>query len=378
MALTDFSDLPAEEIKLWSKDVWKIARKRSFWEQFTGTDSNSPIQRITELKKDVRGHKAVITLTPDVLGRGIVGDETLSGNEAAMVAYDQVIAVDQQRQGVKSKGRMSEQKAVVEFRKAARDSLGVWLSNMRDTLITLKLSGITFDKNLNGSANTPSGSHDTLTNLAFATQQAPTSKRIVHALANGAWGDGAGTTPADANLKSLSYAHIVNLKAIAKERGIKPVRGSGGDEVYHLIVNPVGMAALKLDSDFISNVRHAGVRGDKNELFKGTTSSVMVDGIMIHESHFVYNTRGLSSGSRFGSSGTVHGQRCLLLGAQAGAVADIGDMSWDEADTDDYGNQPGIAVSKIWGVVKTQFKGSWDDPTVLHDFSMLTVDTLLA
>ena len=377
MAVTDFGALTSEQLKLWSKDVWKIARKRSFFEQFIGTDSNAPIQRITELKTDVKGSKAVITLVPDVLGRGVIGDEQLSGNEASMVAYDQVIDVDQQRQGVKSKGRMTEQKSVVDFRKTARDSLGVWLANMRDTLIALKLSGITFDKNINGSANTASGTYDALTSLAFAAAQTATNKRVVHALASGAWGDGAGTTPADANLKSLSYAHIVNLKAIAKERGIKPVRGEGGDELYHLIVNPVGMAKLKLDSDFISNVRHAGVRGDKNALFKGTSSSVLVDGIMIHESHFVYNTRGLSSGSKFGSTGTAEGQRCLLLGAQAAGVADIGDAFWEESDVTDYGNQPGIAIGKIWGVTKTKFKGSWDDPSNVQDFSMLTVDTLL-
>ena len=197
MAVTDFGALTSEQLKLWSKDVWKISRKRSFFEQFIGTDSNAPIQRITELKTDVKGSKAVITLVPDVLGRGVIGDEQLSGNEASMVAYDQVIDVDQQRQGVKSKGRMTEQKSVVDFRKTARDSLGVWLANMRDTLIALKLSGITFDKNINGSANTASGSYDALTSLAFAAAQTATNKRVVHALASGAWGDGAGTTPAD-------------------------------------------------------------------------------------------------------------------------------------------------------------------------------------
>lgn len=377
MALTDFAALTTEELKVWAKDTWKVARKKSFWEQFTGADENAPLQRITEFKKDNSGAKAVITLVPDVSGRGVIGDEQLTGHEEAMAAYDFVFQVDQQRNGVKSKGKMTEQKSIVEFRKTARNSLGYWLADMRDTLITLKLSGIAFDKKLNGAANTASGAWDTLTNLAFATAVAPTSKRRVYLGASAAITDGLGTSAANGTLRKMTYADIVNLKAIAKERGIKPVRGWGSNEVYHLVLCPTGMAHLKLDADFIANVRHAGVRGDKNDLFGGTAGSVMVDGIMVHESFYVYTTRGLNAGSKFGADGNSEGQRALLLGAQAGGIGDIGDMSWEESDVTDYGNQPGIAVGRIWGVGKTQFKGSWDDAANLQDFGMMTVDTLI-
>jgi len=378
MATTDFGALTTEELKVWQKDVWKVARRRSFWEKLTGNDENSPIQRITELKKDVKGAKAVITLTPDVAGSGIVGDQTLSGNEAAMSAYDFVFQIDQQRNGVKSAGRMAEQKSVVDFRKTARNSLGYWLADIRDRLITLKLSGVAFNKRLDGTTITFNGAPDTLTNLSFATAVAPSSKRKLYLGASAAITDGLGTDATAGTLRDFTYDDIVKLQALAKTRGIKPVRGSGGMEAYHLVMHPSQLARLKLDSNFIQNVRHAGIRGDKNSLFQGTPNSVLVDGVMIHETLYCYNTLGAASGSRMGATGVDHGARALLLGAQAGAIGDIGDMEWTESDVNDYGNQPGIAISKIWGVDKPQFKGSWDDSANLQDFGIITVDAKIA
>lgn len=377
MAVTDFGALTTEELKVWSKDIWKVARKRSFWEKLTGSDENAPIQRITELKKDSKGAKAVITLTPDVGGNGIVGDQTLSGNETAMSAYDFVFQIDQQRNGVKSKGRMAEQKSVVDFRKTARNSLGYWLADIRDRLITLKLSGVAYSKNLDGSTITPAGAWDTLTDLAFAPAVVPSSKRKFYLGASGAITAGVGTDAAAGTLRSFTYADIVTLKSRARVAGIKPVRSDNGNDLYHLVMHPLQLAKLKLDSDFIANIRNAGVRGEKNALFAGTSDTIIVDGVAIHETMYIYNTLGLASGSRFGATGVDHGGRALLLGAQAGGVADIGDVMWDESDTNDYGNQPGIAVAKIWGVGKTQFKGSWDDPSNLQDFGVMTVDALL-
>lgn len=378
MATTNFASLTTEELKLWSMDTWAVARRRSFWEQFTGTDENSALQRISEFKADRKGAKAVITLVPDLAGNGVIGDQQMTGNEEAMVAYDWVFQVDQQRNAVKLSGRMSDQKSIVDFRKKSRNALGYWLADIRDRLITLKLSGVAFNKRLDGTTITFNGAPDTLTNLSFATAVAPSSKRKLYLGASAAITDGLGTDAAAGTLRDFTYDDIVKLQALAKTRGIKPVRGSGGMEAYHLVMHPSQLARLKLDSNFISNVRHAGVRGDKNSLFQGTPNSILVDGVMIHETLYCYNTLGAASGSRMGATGVDHGARALLLGAQAGAIGDIGDMEWAESDVNDYGNQPGIAISKIWGVDKPQFKGSWDDSANLQDFGIITVDAKIA
>ena len=163
MATTNFASLTTEELKLWSMDTWAVARRRSFWEQFTGTDENAALQRISEFKADRKGAKAVITLTPDLSGNGVIGDQAMTGNEEAMVAYDWVFQVDQQRNAVKLAGRMADQKSIVDFRKKSRNALGYWLADMRDRLITLKLSGVAFNKRLDGTTITFNGAPDTLT-----------------------------------------------------------------------------------------------------------------------------------------------------------------------------------------------------------------------
>ena len=62
MALTNFSLLTEEQKTIWSMDLWKQARNYSFVNRFLGKDTNSIIQHVTELKKSVKGARAVITL----------------------------------------------------------------------------------------------------------------------------------------------------------------------------------------------------------------------------------------------------------------------------------------------------------------------------
>ena len=54
MALTNFTELTTEQKKVWSRDVWKVARNNSFVMRFAGTDINSPIQRIKELTQRLK------------------------------------------------------------------------------------------------------------------------------------------------------------------------------------------------------------------------------------------------------------------------------------------------------------------------------------
>jgi hypothetical protein len=114
----------------------------------------------------------------------------------------------------------------------------------------------------------------------------------------------------------------------------------------------MAMSRLKVDPDYLANLRHAQSRGDKNELFTGT--SVKIDGIYLHEFRHVPNTRLAPANSKWGASGDVDGCQILFCGAQALAMADIGAADWVEKDFD-FDNSPGIAVGKIMGFLKPQF-----------------------
>lgn len=379
MALTNFGTLTGDQLQAWSRDFWRVARNQSFINQFAGTGSNAMVQRVTELTKNQKGTKANITLLADMTGDGITGDNTLEGNEEALRAYDISIELDQLRFANRIAGRMTDQKTVVNFREQSRDALAYAMADRCDQLAFLTLSGVAYTHKNNGGLRTTSSTagHE-LVDLEFASDvSAPTGDR--HRRVSGTT-IAAGDTTAVTATDKLAYKHIVELKAYAKDNYIRGIRGAGNQETFHMFVTPQQMADLKLDSDFLANVRNAGVRGAANSLFAGS-SSLMVDGVMIHEFRHVFNTSGATTGTssnagaagyKWGANANVVGARALFCGAQALALADIGLPEMVE-DTFDYGNQSGISVGKIFGLRKPKYNS--DISGSVQDFGVIALDT---
>tara|TARA_Y100000401_G_scaffold116641_1_gene122938 strand:- start:360 stop:1379 length:1020 start_codon:yes stop_codon:yes gene_type:complete len=335
------------------------------------------VQEISELTQSEKGARAVLTLLADMTGDGIVGDNTLEGNEEALRSFDIVVQLDQLRFANRLSGRLADQKSVVNFREHSRDALAYAMADRIDQLAFLSLAGIAYTNKNNGALRPVLTSGQNLGDLTFNSDvTAPTSNR--HKRINGndlAAGSVTSITASD----TLKYRHIVDLKAFAKDQYIRGMRGAGNEEMYHFFVSPQVMADLKLDSDFLSNVRNAGVRGPNNELFAGS-SSLMVDGVMVHEFRHVFNTSGATSGSsseagsagyKGGSGANVDYASCLFCGAQALAMADIGLPEIVE-DTFDYGNQNGISIGKIFGLKKPKYNS--DVTGQAEDFGVIRLD----
>lgn len=379
MANTNFSALTSEQLTIWSRDFWRVARNMSFINQFAGSGPNAMVQRISELTQSEKGARAVITLLADMTGDGIVGDNTLEGNEEALRAYDIVVQLDQLRFANRLAGRLADQKSVVNFREHSRDALAYAMADRIDQLAFLTMAGVSYGVKNNGALRNTLGSGQNLSDLAFSGDvSAPTSNR------HRRWDAGTsaittGDVTAVAAADTLNYKAIVQLKAYAKDNYIRGMRGAGNEEVYHLFVSPQVMADLKLDSDFLANVRNAGVRGPSNELFSGS-SSLMVDGIMVHEFRHVFNTSGATSGAsgnagsngyKWGANADIDGSSCLFVGAQGLAMADIGLPEIVE-DTFDYGNQNGISIGKIFGFKKPVYHS--DVSGQAEDFGIVRLD----
>ncbi len=397
MPLTDFANLTTEKKIAWSRDLWRQARDASFVLKHASTSPTSAIQKITALTKSEKGDKAVITLVPELTGNGIAGDEQLTGNEEAANSYDFTVAVDQHRMGMKSQGRMAEQRSIVEFRKTARDLLGYRFGTVIDKMGFNLLAGISVDA-------LPNGVHPQLSATAGANLSdldfggapvAPTANRAYRTIAGGGNEDLVELGRGDENgaaVAPISYGQLVNLKAEAVTRYIKPCIHSEYGEVYYFFVSPKVMANLKLDQDFLDNVRHAMPRSKSNQLFVGT-DAVMVDGVIVMSHRYVPTNVGAADNAaaaaattgaagialpKFdGTQGTNNatvGSRCIFMGAQALAMADLGAPYWDESDVDDYGNQPGIGIGKLYGMQKPQYLASVDSPGTTEDFGVLTLD----
>jgi N4-gp56 family major capsid protein len=369
MATTNFARLTEHERKLWAMSFWKVARNNSFLTRLLGSGSDSVVQKITELKKSVKGTRAIITLIPDALGDGVAGDRTLKGNEEALRSFEDTIRIDQLRHGHANEGRMADQKSIINFRKEARDILAHWIADRIDQMAILTMSGVDYTVKPNGAARVGSD----LPNLEFAEDvTSPTSNRHVRWDVSTTDTLQAGNTGAVATTDLPSYKMLIELKAHAQDLMLKPVRGDLGTELYHVFMTPQGIKHLKLDEDFSRAVREAMPRSPNSPLFKGF-DTIYIDGLAIHTHRYVFNTKGMADDAKWGG-GTVDGQRVLFCGAQALGYADIGAPYWDE-EKDDYNNRYGIAVGKIFGFRKPRFHT--DVTGTVEDFGLLVCDTAI-
>ena len=372
MANTNFALLTDEQKTIWSLDFWSQARNLSFINKFLGKGPNSMIQHITELKKTEKGARAVITLVADMEGDGVAGDRTLKGNEERLKSYDQVIRIDQLRNANHNEGRMADQKSIVNFREQSRDKLAYWMADRLDQLAFLTLSGVNYSVHNSGGVRVGSD----LKNLEFAADiKAPSSKRAFRWAKNTTGdlsegtlveGEGSGNIVAT---DTPTWNMLVKLKAYAKDNYIRGIRENGGEESYHVFLTPQAMARLKLDPNFMQNLRHAQTRDSSNPLFSGST--VKIDGLYLHEYRHVINTRNATDTNKWGSGGLVDGCQMLFCGAQAMGMADLGNPSWDE-EYDDYKNSSGIAIAKIMGFLKPQFHTQYSGNTV-QDHGVISV-----
>ncbi len=368
MANTNFAALTTEAKTVWSRQFWSMARNFSFIDKFAGVGANAMVQRITELTKDERGARAVLTLIADMTSDGVTGDYNLEGNEEDLKSYDTVIRLDQLRNANVNNGRLSDQKSIVNFRETSRDQLAYWVADRMDQIAFLTMAGVAYTFKNNGALRTVKAAGQNLSDLEFAANvTAPSTNRYLR------WdsvtkslkpGNTASVIAAD----TLSYAALVQLKAYAKDQYIRGIKGAGGEEVYHVFVTPKCMAKLKLDPDFLANVRYAGNRGADNSLFAGT-NDVMVDGLIIHEFRHVFNNSGTAT--KWGAGNLIEGCRVALCGAQALGLADIGDSEWVERPFD-YGNRNGISISKIFGVLKPKFNSNVT--ATVEDFGLVSLD----
>jgi N4-gp56 family major capsid protein len=375
MAATDFGALSAAQKRVWSAKIWQAGRDQSFFfaNGFIGNksdDTNSVIQRVTELTETERGLECVMQLVLDMQSDGIVGDNELDGNEEALQNDVQTIRIDQLRNGNKSKGEMAEQATVIRFRQQAKDKLSFWLSDKLDELMFLTLSGVSYANTYNGASRVNSQ----LPSLTFAGDVvAPSANRVLYA----------GTASSTATLttsETMNWATLVEANTLAVEKRLRPIR-SGGRNHYVVVLHPRQRRDLVLDPTYQTILRSADKTGDKNKLFTGAIANI--DGLVIHYHNKVYNTSGLASGSKWGSGGTVDGAQALVMGAQAGGIATLGQMFWRESDHTDYQNRPGIGVGRKIGMLKPQFLSVYDDtvgtttPT-RQDFGVISLYTAAA
>lgn len=371
MALTNFGALTDLQKTVYSKHVSKQGRDQNFFlsNGFVSkntADMTKPIQRITELTKTARGIQAVLPLVADLTGGGVVGDGVLENNLEALISDSQIIQIDQIRNGVRSAGRMAEQATVIRFRTQAMDALSFWLADVIDELKFLTIAGRAFTLNTDGSTRATSQ----LPNLTYAADvTAATSNRIIYG----------GSASSEATIvagDTVDWDLVTKAKAFAKRKRLKPIM-AGGKGYYILVLSTEQCRDLEQDSDYKTITSQAMPRGLKNPLFDN--SKKIINEIVVYDHQKVFNTLGLTSGNRWGSSGTIHGAQAMLLGAQALGFAQLASegAGYEESDNTDFKNRPAIAVGRICGLLKPVYKSRYDNNSA-EDYGVIHIKTAAA
>ena len=106
MATSNWGVNDNEAVKLWSRKTMQEALKMTYVSRFIGTGSDSLVQVKDETNKGP-GDRIRTILRMQLTGRGQSGDNTLEGNEEALVTFTADTLIDQLRHAVRSGGKMS-------------------------------------------------------------------------------------------------------------------------------------------------------------------------------------------------------------------------------------------------------------------------------
>ena len=278
MAVTAIATSHGLSMEQWNASLYETYQEKTFWGKFKGTDENSAIQVKRDLSKS-KGDTVTFGLAGTLVGAGVAGNSPLSytalegvgsGNEEAMVFYDQGVVIDQIRNGTRIAGAMDEQRVAFSLRNQAKGQLTSWMANNEDAAVFAAIN--TAD----------------IVDIS-ATHTAVTLDSIVDMKKEAMFPTGA-------------------------TKKLRPIMIEGGEEVFVLGLNPTDAAALKKSDDFKQIHLEAGQRGDANKIFTGALG--MYNGVIIHEH------------SDFGAATPV------LFGAQAAFLAYADEVLYGEEEFD--------------------------------------------
>ena len=359
--------------ELWQKELYKNVLDNLYFKKFMGEGDGNIIQIKNDLKKNP-GDTITVPLTTKLYGDGRTGDSELEGNEEAIVAYSDSIAIDQIRNAVRLTGKLDEQKNVYGMRTDGKNKLSMWVQEFVEQQLFLKMGGVN-NLLVTDVAGNVVGARALWSNTAT---QVPT--------AHTAAGSGARYLAADytAGADSIASTDLLTPELISRAKikaGLKQASGMpkmrpikiDGINHYVLFIHPWQAYDLKNNATYAQAQREAQERGKSNPIFTGALG--VWDGVIVHEHEYVpfldvsvagYNFFDNDSGTIFGG-GTVDVFRALLCGAQAAVFANTKESMKMVEETFDYKNKVGYATGIIGGIQKITFNSV--------DYGVLSLDT---
>ena len=140
--------------KKWAKDLFAVILPALEYSYLVGTGSDSIVQMRTELGKG-EGDKITFGIRLPLTGAGVVGRDTVEGNEEKLIFKDFDMTIEELNHAVDTGGRMDEQRIPWDLMREGKDGLqDWWVDKICDAVIahlcgdtTYKIAGKTFAQN---------------------------------------------------------------------------------------------------------------------------------------------------------------------------------------------------------------------------------------
>jgi N4-gp56 family major capsid protein len=334
MAGTVYSVNSPEAKKLWRSQLAREALKATWCQKFIGDSSDDIVQVFAETSKDA-GDRVTATLRMQLTGDG----------EEPLTTYTDNLFIDQLRHGVRSGGKMTEQRIPWSIRDEAMQGLRDWWAGRFDTAFFNQLCGYTpaTDPKFTGmnAVVGPDANHITRPN-------AKTTDELLIA------GDEMSLALIDKMVESAKLGSTT-----ATGPAIRPVKVDGDDR-YVVILHTKQVTQLR-GSTAVSgwtDIQKAAITGDGSKNNPIMTGALGVyNGAVLHESTRITNGVNSTTGVPVATA-----RRCVLLGAQAAAIGfgqgqSFKNFDWNE-ELFDYGNQLGVEAGVIHGLKKLRFNSA--------------------
>jgi len=126
--------------KRWARDLFKIILPAVEFNDLTGTGSDSIVQLRTELGKG-QGDQITFGIRLPLTGEGVVGNDTLEGNEEGLVFKDFNVTIEELNHAVDTGGRMEQQRIPYNLVMEGKDGLADWWADLLSEYLINTLCG---------------------------------------------------------------------------------------------------------------------------------------------------------------------------------------------------------------------------------------------
>ena len=329
--------------KKWARELFSVILPAVEFNSIVGSDSNAIVQMKKDLGKG-EGDEITFGIRLPLTGEGVVGDNTVEGNEEKLRFRNFKCRVEELNHAVDTGGKMEEQRVPYNLMQEGKDALQEWwASKLSDYIINL----------LFGNSNYKIAGAD------FAQAiDAPSTYR--HIIADGVANEASLTS---ANTISLGFLDKLKQRAeiptADNQYKIRPIM-IGGKAHYRVLMHNYTFEELRQNTNV----------GEWGDLLRAANK------LQLPETEIVYNGMIISKTERaplIVDAGTGDGagvRRVVLCGAQAAVWAwgGAGDSKSTTMAftpyTRDAERYVMIRGGGIWGARKVKFEG--------HDFGIMT------